>query len=242
MTKKTKPFATEVDLCKAFLAAVPKKDWTAYPETASWDILMVRADGVQVGIQAKLRLSTAVINQAIESGYSYRVDAPGPDFRAVLVPDADAGGFDRIAAHIGFTIIRMSFGFTPSLPTLRWHDHFWHECFPVKRCRLPEYVPDVAAGAPSPVQLTDWKISALKLEATLEAHGYVTREDFKHLQIDHRRWTAAGGWLERCHCGAGWFSRRGLRFHKEHPRVYGEVKAKAGQWMRKRDGDKGLLL
>lgn len=260
MAKKAKPFTTEVDLCKAFLAAVPTKDWTAYAETAGWDILLVRADGAQVGIQAKLRLNADVVSQAIEDGYSYRVTAPGPDFRAVLVPDSDAGGFDRIAAYIGFTIIRMRVvseaerkwwgyprapAFSPGLPNDRYSDHNWYECFPSKRCKLPEYVPDVDAGAPSPVQLTEWKIGALKLQATLEAHGYVTREDFKHLHIDHRRWTAVGGWLRRCHCGLGFFSPNGLGFDKQHPRVYAEIKAKANDWMMKRvgpDGHRNSLL
>jgi hypothetical protein len=93
---KQPPFATEVALCSAFIACVDKRVWCPYPETAGWDILLVRrSDGFQIGIQAKLRLGLDVINQAIESRGSWHSTAPGPDCRAVLVPSDLAGKFGR---------------------------------------------------------------------------------------------------------------------------------------------------
>ena len=57
----TAGFAKESDLCAAFLASLPE-GWTAYPETAGFDILLGReVDGFQIGIQAKLRLNAKVI-------------------------------------------------------------------------------------------------------------------------------------------------------------------------------------
>lgn len=57
-----------------------------------------------------------------------------------------------------------------------------------ERCILPDYIPDVAAGCAAPVQLTPWKINAIKLMIVLERRGYVTRKDMKVLQISPTRW------------------------------------------------------
>lgn len=240
--KKPKPFATEVDLCAAFIVALPK-DWTSYAETAGWDILLVRGiDGFQVGVQAKLKLNSHVVSQVLEEYGGWSVDRAGPDCRAVLVPDGESG-FERVAAYIGFTIIRVSPtrdhgsawqrkpSFHPSLPGAH-SDREWHEWMPAKRHRLPDYVPDVAAGAPAPIQLTDWKIRAIKLMVLAERRGFVTRADFKHLGLDHRRWISAEGWLRPD--GPGRYIAHGATpagFKDQHPRVYAEIKADAEKWM-----------
>lgn len=241
-----KPFAKETDLCAAFLFALPEA-WTAFAETAGFDILLVRkSDGAQVGIEAKLKLNAEVVSQALEDGGYWRADRENPDFRAVLVPESDAGAFDRIAAYVGFTVLRMEAGrtigqqrwkprFHPQLPGDNRHsdDREWHAWSSSKRCTLPAYVPDVAAGASAPVQLTAWKIAALRIEATLELRGHVTRADFAHLRIDHRRWLAREvGWLVAG--GDGLIA--GPRFPNwkaQHPRVYAEILADAETWMRK---------
>lgn len=63
----TKPFPTEAALCAAFIAAIDKRAWTPYAETAGWDILLVRkVDGFQIGVQAKLVFNLDVVNQAID--------------------------------------------------------------------------------------------------------------------------------------------------------------------------------
>jgi hypothetical protein len=227
---KSKTFATEVDLCAAFLAAIPK-EWTAYAETCGWDILLVRnEDGFQIGIEAKLRLKTEVINQTIEEYGYIACDRSGPDCRAVLVPNGDGGGFNRIASYIGFTIIRMEparHGFRPMLPKI--NDRYrsmdeWHEWAPTQRHKLPEYVPDVRAGSPSPVQLTAWKIGALRLQATIEKNGFITRTDFRSFGLDHRRWLAREfQWLEQSINGYV----KGPHFPNfaaQHPSVFEQIK------------------
>jgi hypothetical protein len=233
---KTKPFPTEAALCAAFIAAIDKRSWTPYPETEGWDILLVRkSDGFQIGVQAKLKFNTHVISQALEDGYISSIARPGPDCRAVLVPESDLQlGLGKICAYLGVTVIRMekpdrgyAREFHPWLPERddSWGDD-WYELAPAKRCRLPEYVPDVAAGASSPVQLTDWKIKALKLAVLLEERGHVTRLDFAHLRLDHRRWITLG-WL-RVEAGRFIGEKTTAYFRAQHPVVYEKIKADAG--------------
>lgn len=249
----TKPFATEVDLCRRFLEAIGQ-DWTAYAETSGWDILLVRKDdGFQIGIEAKLKLNLHVISQAIESGSSYSAENTGPDCRAVLVPDGEANGFDLIAGYIGFTIIRVvasetkGYGrdvFSPRLPKLResWSTRDWFECAPSKRHSLPEYVPDVSAGASAPLQLTAWKISAIKIAVTLEQRGYLTRADFKHHGIDYRRFIAPGYCWLKVEDGRYIRGDHFPDFKVQHPKVYGEISADAAKWMPKIEVSLGQLL
>lgn len=45
--KKEAMFKTEAELCAAFIEWA-KKDWTCYPETAGWDILLVDKYGLQM--------------------------------------------------------------------------------------------------------------------------------------------------------------------------------------------------
>lgn len=243
--KRTKSFATEADLCRCFLAATGP-DWTPYAETCNWDILLVRkVDGFQIGIQAKLKLNTHVIAQTIEDGRCYSAERAGPDCRAVLVPDEETGHFDLIAGYIGFTIIRVSspdrdvvrFGrvspFRPYLPKSDGHGRGveWFECAPAKRHALPEYVPDVTAGSSAPLQLTAWKISAIKIAVTLDQRGYLTRADFKHHGIDYRRFIAREyGWLI-VEDGRYLRGDRFPDFKAQHPRVYGEIVADSAKWM-----------
>jgi hypothetical protein len=223
-------FKTEADLCDAFIAEVKRRPgWTAYPETEGWDILLSHADGTQVGIQAKLRLNFEVVAQCLEEGrWPQEI---GPDFRAVLVPAINAG-FD-VCHAVGITVIypiqRFAtvgerIEFQPDLDRNTWER--WHYMNPGKRHELPAYVPDVRAGVPGPAQLTKWKISALEVCAVLELRGYVTREDFRHASIDHRRWVE--GWLEPVPNRAGtWRWKDGAaRFVDQHPTIYAEIREK----------------
>lgn len=248
---KPKPFKTEVELCKRFLSVLPD-GWTAYNEHAGWDILLVRkADGFQIGVEAKLRLNTDVISQALEEYGSFSADRAGPDCRAVLVPADSQGGFGRICKYIGLTIIYVQSEeqirekkakafyvgykpkpFEPELPGDRHgvNDPEWFEWAPAKRHMLPDYVPDVDAGAPSPVQLTSWKIAAIKVAIILEKRGFLVRADFKHANIDHRRWLPSGaGWLvldNGVYRGAPGFPN----FRAQHPRVWDQIAADYEHW------------
>lgn len=237
---KSVAFAKEADLCAAFIGTLDK-GWTAYPETQGWDILLAHENGCQIGIQAKLKLNADVLNQAAETrlGFSY-LDRPAPDYRAVLVPSGYSGGLSALAVYCGITVITMQappyskygFPFEPHLPFGGgyFQEEYWHEMIPVKRCPLPEYVPDVVAGASGPVQLTDWKIKALKLCVLLDATGYVTRHDFKRLNLDIRRWIE--NWIEPCDKG---FRARGAlieSFRRQHPVVWEQIVAEPEKWQR----------
>lgn len=256
---KEKQFASEADLCRRFVSALPE-GWTAFNEVGNWDILLVRnEDGFQIGIEAKLRLNAHVISQALEEYGSFYADGFGPDCRAVLVPDGDAGGFGLICKYIGVTIITVKsaeqceeskrrFGsfyydkqvFSPRLPgDDRGNEENWHEWAPSRRHPLPDYVPDVDAGHPSPMKLTDWKIGAIKIAIIMEKRGYLTRSDFKHVRIDHRRWLpSATGWL-KLDRGVYRAAPGFPDFRKQHPRNYEQIAADYEKWAPK---DEGLPL
>ena len=236
---KQKIFASEAELCARFISKIGD-EWVAYPETQGWDILLVRkADGFQIGIQAKLAFNVHVLNQTIESSYA-NADAAGPDCRAILVPE-NKGGLGTLAAYVGITVIAVRsppshgymdhYAFEPRLPNKKdlWSgDKYWHEWCPTKRHKLPEYVPDVAAGASAPTQLTDWKIKAIKIAVLLEKRGHVTRSDFKAIGIDHRRWLAPNNWLG-IENGL-YIAARLPDFKKQHPKNYAEIEADFSKW------------
>jgi hypothetical protein len=234
---KGQGFRSEADLCSAFIEGVKshhRDEWEPYAETAGWDILLVRVkDGFQIGIQAKLAFNIAVINQCLEQWYSPK--GIGPDCRGILVPRYRGSEFQAICQYLGLTIISVfpanTKRFEPKLPTMKHstQNPLWHEWCPLERHPLPCYIPDVAAGASSPVQLTQWKIKALKVAALLEIRGFVLRSDFKHLGLDPRRWTARDGWLAASPDGyvAG---RRTPDFAKQHPVVYAQIKTDFDKW------------
>lgn len=238
--KRAPTYTSEADMCAAFIAALPP-EYVAYAETAGWDILLVRkGDGFQIGVEAKLTLNAHVLTQALEGDNYEYVDA-GPDCRAILVPSREGYGFETIAAHLALTVIKMGFGpqrgssgFSPSLPPdgqlYTWRET-WHELCPIKRHTLPDYIPDVTAGASGPTKLTTWKIAAIKVAVLLEKRGYVTRHDFRSLKIDPRRWLD-GRWLVRG--DAGLVRGTGFPdFKQQHPRNYGEIEADFETWASK---------
>ena len=241
---KSKAFALESDLCAAFIASIGDQ-WQAYAETAGWDILLVRkSDGYQVGIEAKLKLNAKVISQAIEPGSVYSITNAGPDHRAVLVPSGETSDLAGVASHLGITVIRMfaqrTYGvdsFLPALPvqTTRWRtgvDNEWFDWCPAKRCKLPDYIPDVTAGSSAPVQLTEWKVAAIKIAVTIELRGHVTREDFKYHGIDFRRWVTPGfEWLKSDE-NRNWVRGENMPdFKAQHPTVYAQIAAEADRWL-----------
>lgn len=161
---------SETELCAKFIAIANDCGWTAYPEFADFDIVLVR-DGLQIGVHAKLRFNAT----------------------------------------------------------------------------LPDYVPDVAAGASAPIRLTPWKIGALKVCATMEIRGHVDKLDFKRHGIDRRRWIAAR-WIvpmpvtvSRSKRDSTLADDKAIRyvygpkppvFPLQHPVVYEQIKAEVLEWMR----------
>lgn len=252
-------FQTEAELCATFIGQLPK-GWTAYPETAGFDIVLVRdADGVQIGVEAKLSLNAKVLLQVVEhyDGYS---QGRGPDFGAALVPYGRAGAeMSALARRLQVTVIEMkskeayitlrnpSYGgfrfidrhvkkFEPDLPALddRWC-RFWFDQMPMQPLDLPEYVPDVAAGASGPSQLSEWKIKAIKLCILLERRGYVTIADFSHLHLHRQRWLQ-NRWLdlrvvEGCLSRGQYVKGPWLKdLRAAHPVNYGQIEADFERW------------
>lgn len=229
-------FAKESDLCTAFIAALPS-DWTAYPETGGFDIVLVRADGFQIGVEAKLKLNAKVICQAAEHVGHHCVASPGPDCRAVLIPQGVSIDLAGICPLIGITVIRMrpvphyGIPFQPYLPKTgkSWAASGWYELAPASRIVLPDWVPDVSAGCSAPVALTDWKIKAIKIAVTLDKRGFVTRADFKHFAISMSRWTQER-WLAQDGRG-GWVAGRNMPdFRAQHPVNFPQIEADYEKW------------
>lgn len=257
-------FKKETELCAEFMKLVPK-EWTVYPETGGFDILLVRGeDGFQIGVEAKLRLNAKVISQAAETSSYWAQCLPGPDSRAILIPDTASAGLARICALIGIEVIKMRretrlsyrqatekevaeqkmkligqeiehLSFYPDLPKAKHSpyddDRNWFEHCPVRRIRLPDYVPDTIAGDKSPVMLTDWKIRAMKLAVLLNKTGYLTRYDFKKLQVSMSRWVQGGlhAWLIQG--DSGWVkSSKFPDFLLQHPINYKQIEADFDKW------------
>lgn len=239
--KKQPRYATEAALCADFLKWVKSPErfrrdddtrWTPYAETAGWDILLVAQDGTQIGIQAKLKFNMKVLTQSLPDRWDHWHDR-GPDYRAVLVSEWDSD-HERICNALGLALIGGSghgWKHPQFRPGLLENDGGggWHYWSPRKREKLPEFVPDVVAGDSAPLQLTKWKIAALRITATLEVRGHVTREDFRQHGIDPRRWTGPGGWLvpksERMQDAGQYVRAPSLDFDRQHPDVYAQVLA-----------------
>lgn len=236
------PKISEADLCAAFIAeATASGEWTAYPETG-FDILLVRvADGIQIGIEAKLTLNAKVLSQVTPYLSSWDAAENGPDYRAVLVPANKGGDLTTVCGALGVTVIRWyeagDYGvrahFTPDLPHERHPggDRHWHQWAPVTRCVLPDWVPDVTAGASAPLALTAWKVKAIKLRILLEDRP-VTRADFRALDLSPSRWTDPWSrWLDRAPDGRGYIPGPKIPdFQAQHPRNYAEIKADRAKW------------
>lgn len=230
-------FTKEVDLCAALKAEVDRVNarrqrWTFYPETCGFDVVLVRdADGVQIGIEAKLRLNAKVLCQALPPIGSWAAAEPGPDFRAVLVPaDARQAHIDELATRLGVHVIAWKQNEWSRIPNWLEYDEFgqWPAWYPAKRLTMPDYIPRVVAGDKAPIRLTPWTIKALKVLVILDRRE-VVREDFRHLAIDPSRWIGRDGWLVRGR--NGWTKGPYTPdLARPHPEVFAEIAADYPKW------------
>lgn len=235
---KAPTFTTEAELCAAFAEWVLPQGWAVYPETAGWDLLLVAPSGHQLGVQAKLRLNAKVLKQAAPDlpSFSRWGEDRGPDFRAILVPELS--DLAEIATMIGFSIIlptrdslRRTDGFvcrTGVYDTIFTHqksinDWVLTDWNPTTRESLPDYVPDVAAGVASPTTLSPWKVAALRVLATIEVHGEITRKQVEAFGINSRRWCSADAWLKPGTERGRWIRGSCPDFEKQHPGVYAAI-------------------
>lgn len=203
-------FKSEAEMCAVFCDYVRAHapEWTPYPETGDFDILLVHESGYQIGVEAKLRLNAEVLVQASKG----RLLTCGPDFRAVLVPGGHQSAFKKLARTLGIQVIlangipetgkanilrpsRDGFGrvyqraFEPLPPNIDslargdWAASKWREYAIEDRLEVPEYVPDVTPGRPAPVKLSKWKIKAIKAVILLRTRGYITTTQFRELGL-----------------------------------------------------------
>jgi hypothetical protein len=248
-------FDTEADLCRVFATTLPD-DWICYNETGGFDILLVHRSGVQIGVEAKLRLNPKVLSQVIET--RPHQSHVGPDFRAVLIGRGGGPDLIKLADALGITVMTVvrkdwnksftvnttkssQYCSSPKLPDVepfvarRWGTFMnWFDCVPAQRVELPEFVPDVPAGVSSPVILGHWKIQAIRACVLVEKLGQITRPDFKALGIDPGRWMN-GIWLDKGPTRGVWV--KGPRFpaqtfRHQHPLVYKQVENTFDDWSR----------
>jgi len=230
----SKIFKAETALCRSFIDWLPE-EWTAYPETQNYDILLIGPQGYQIGVEAKLRLNAEVIEQAVRDRRS-RSDT-GPDFRAVLVPSDVNHKLKSLCRHLGVTVLRQAASYChDNLPKLStWNCRSWYfsdewvdEC-PTSRLILPEYIPRVEAGASSPKVLSSWAIRSMKLMIILEKRGYVTRADFKALILSPSAWATSAGYLSKGDVRGRWIASEYMPDLKaKHPETYAEILADEG--------------
>ena len=187
----------EKDLVADFMALARRTGFRCYPETSNFDVLLVREDGFQVGVQAKLTSTVNVIAQAVIHPYAQR----GPDVVAVLVP-TPSNDFNTVCLAMNILVIdgrrvwrerdesehraaRSSFAF-------QFEDHIRSmtpRVFKGGRVWFPPFEPDTDGGVPAPKSMTPWKLGAARICNILRARGYVTRADFKTLDVSIGWWT-----------------------------------------------------
>lgn len=246
MTRAAPKYATEAALCAAFIEYARAAGWVVYPETAGFDLLLVRPEGdahagVQLGIQAKLTLNAKVAAQILPYVSAYGGGDDGPDFHAVLVGSiGGATGIAELLHRCGVATIApasaysYAYGFAwPLQPGAEAQQHWqtygdsdtvWSDWNPAKRCALPSMVPTVAAGVPCPVQLTPWKINALRVLATLARDGSITPSQIKKIGCDPSRWCRSGdAWLDPCGPGLYARSSRIPNLEAQHPLEYARI-------------------
>lgn len=227
-------FSTEAEMVATFISQVKRhhSEWVVYAETAGWDLLLVNRDtGEQLGVEAKLSLNMRVINQALR-GVTRWYERRGPDYRAVLVGKGTADAEDLCLA-LGVGVIRASRSphtapFMPEDYSLSGRFPHWA---PEARCEVPDYVPDVSGGVPSPVRLSPWKVAAIKLQIILERRGYVTRADMRALGLHQSRWTDKYHGFLTVSDGVFVQNQRTPDFRGQHPRNFSEIEADAERWL-----------
>lgn len=244
--KKTKlaPIEKESVLCDLFIEAFNEiEGWTCYPEGSGFDVLVVHQDGRQIGVEAKLSLNAKVADQILPGFGDDLYGRPGPDHRVVIVSRiTDASeGIAKMLRRLGVSVL---------CPRERWERHGYeyyfdlkHDIFqgdsgttywglvrlfdwwPAERCRVPAFAQALPAGVPSPVRLTPWKESAIKLVALMRSQGFITVKQIAAHGMGSTTWTqpAAGkpAWLDKGAARGQWVETVNMPpFDKQHPELY----------------------
>lgn len=255
-------FETEAALCQAFLRNLPPEWIAYPETAGWDILLVHRVGGWQVGIEAKLQLNAKVIAQAIDGlrqadGPDFRAVLVGKVV-AENATIAKALGLTVIRPQ-GLQQSRFAKAkpkahpwewFGPHIPTFRpdlpeaeslvrigewwgdWDRADWFDRFPTWRHKLPDYVPEVAAGVPSPMILSDWKIKAMRVCQWVERNGTITRAQFKALGIDPSRWMT-GAWLKPGAARGEWVAGPRFpaeQFRREHPSIWEKIADDWATW------------
>lgn len=180
----------EEELCQGFKEIVEKVGGVVYAETAGFDMLVVGPDGLQIGIEAKLRANVDVLVQALNGDvWPGRPKKAGPDYRAVLVPKCSEA-FRVVAGQLhvwvfdlsgsNADIVNFDLQFFSDFETYIHNHYVWQYN---KACWVPPTTFNIPAGVPSPRSVTPWKIGAVRLCMRLRAQGFVTSRDFTECGI-----------------------------------------------------------
>jgi hypothetical protein len=234
----------EADLCALFIQEFNElPGWTCYPEAAGFDVLVVHEDGRQIGVEAKMQLNAKVADQILPWFGDDYYGRTGPDHRMVIVSkitDASAGiakMLGRLGVKVekprqrsGFNGNSYTFDGFYNFPEARGRtcfscDQWLHDWNPAERCQVPVLVTNLPAGVPSPVRLTPWKESALKVLAQLRRQGFITAKQIASHGIGVTAWTQAPGskpaWLAKGAVRGTWIETEHMpAFDKQHPDVY----------------------
>ena len=182
-------FATEGELCDGFAGHARSDGWTVYPECGGWDLLLVR-DGIQYGIEAKLRCNLEVVAQVRKSLRW----SPHPHHVGVLVP-FPTPDLEHVCRALRVNVCN---------PRLLWDSEIeWVLRFREDWARSPERLVDLppvpvlsGGGRPSPKTMSGWRVAALRLIIRLRQRGHITGEDFKEFGVNRQRWLD-GRWILR---------------------------------------------
>lgn len=90
---------------------------------------------------------------------------------------------------------------------------------PSQRIQLPEVPPTTLAGVPSPVQMTPWKMAAIRVLARLRVQGYITAKEIAGQGCAPSTWTQQ--WLARGPIRGQWLETdKTPRLDQQHPELY----------------------
>lgn len=253
-------FKTEADLCDAFISCVPAT-WTVYPETCNFDIVLVHNEtGAQIGVEAKLTLNAKVLVQVTENrerlsrGPDFRAVLVGKVVaeNAILarrlglkiltvVPRHNPKGYSHVSPRgypDGKWVVNRGGAWLPDMTEYKmhrglswWSGDDWEDEAPAERLKLPDYVPQVKAGVPAPVKLTDWMIQAIRMCVLVEKIGTVTRKHFQDLRLHQSRWS--DGWLTKSEIRGQWVAGPrfpAANFRSTHPVSYAQIEADWPVW------------
>lgn len=185
-------YATEAEFCAAFLRGIGPR-WTVYPEANGYDIFLVRDDGYQVGVEAKLRPSLKLVQQVASHVYwSEMTNRARPDCIVAACPDH--GPLREVMGLLRPRGVLLLGEFSPGWRrrSLERGDEQDWPAMPEggKRCEVPAVIGDDVAGQPCGPSCTPWKLGAIRLAMLMRQRGYLTAADFKAAGVGITTWRA----------------------------------------------------